>query len=121
MIRNMTENHKYSEEELKGYVIEAIKQGEITYKTQNDEIEESPILSSNVLKACRESAVKNRNRTKYNKMIDQVTKVSKDPNVRAAARDKDDSKKKGRLASQSDMTERESQIKLVRIVSPKMK
>ena len=54
-------------------------------------------------------------------MKDQVTKVSRDPDVRAAARDRDDDKKKGRLASQSDMTERESQSKLVRIVSPKMK
>ena len=121
MIRNMTENRKYSEEELKLYVIEAIKQGEITYKTLNDEIEESPILSTNILKVCKENALDNKKRSKYNKMKDQVTKVSRDPDVRAAARDRDDDKKKGRLASQSDMTERESQSKLVRIVSPKMK
>ena len=63
----------------------------------------------------------NRKRSKYNKMIDQITKVSKDPDVRAAARDRDNSKKKGRLAFQSDMTERESQTMLVRVVSPKMK
>ena len=32
MIRHMTENRKYNEDELKQYVIEAIKQGEITYQ-----------------------------------------------------------------------------------------
>ena len=50
MIRHMTENRKYNDDELKIYVIEAIKQGEITYKVMNDELEESPILSDSVLK-----------------------------------------------------------------------
>ena len=121
MIRNMTENRKYTEDELKLYVIEAIKQGEITYKTLNDEIEESPILSDNVLKVCKENVLNNQKRSKYNKIKDQVTKVSRDPDVRAAARDRDDDKKKGRLVSQSDMTERETQSKMVRIVSQKIK
>ena len=121
MIRHMTENRKYTEDELKLYVIEAIKQGEITYKFLNDEIEESPILSDGILKVCRENAQSNQKKGKYNKIKDQVTKVSRDPDVKAAAREREDDKKKGRLASQSDMTERETLAKLVRIVSPKMK
>ena len=116
MIRHMTENRKYTED-----VIEAIKQGEITYKTLNDEIEKSPILSDSILKVCKKNAQNNQKKGKYNKIKDQVTKVSRDPDVRAAAREREDDKKKGRLASQSDMTERETQPKLVRIVSPKMK
>ena len=121
MIRHMTENRKYTEDELKLYVIEAIKQSEIVYKVQNDEMEESPILSDNVLKVCKENAQSNQKKGKYNKLKDLVTKVSRDPIVKAAAREREDVKKKGRLASQSDMTEGESQSKLVRIVSPKMK
>ena len=121
MIRHMSENRKYTEDKLKLYVIEAIKQGEITYKFLNDEIEESSILSDGILKVCRENAQSNQKKDKYNKIKDQVTKVSRDPDVKAAAREKEDDKKKGRLASQSDMTEQETLSKLVRIVSPKMK
>ena len=119
MIRHMTENRKYTEDKLKLYVIEAIKQGEITYKFLNDEIEESPILSDGILKVCRENAQSNQKNGKYNKIKDHVTKVSSQR--KAAAREREDDKKKGRLASQSDMTERETLSKLVRIVSPKMK
>ena len=52
-------------------------------------------------------------------MEDKVKEVSKDSLVREAARDGDKGKKKGRLASQSEMAERESQTKSVQTVSPK--
>ena len=58
---------------------------------------------------------------KYNKLRDLVMKVSRDPNIRAEAHSREDDKKKGRLASQSDMSEGETHSKLVRIVSPKTK
>ena len=86
MIRHMTENRKYTEDELKLYVIEAIKQGEITYKVMNDELEESPILSDNILKGCKENATDNKKKGKYNKLKDLVTKVGRDPNLKAESR-----------------------------------
>ena len=121
MIRFITENRPYSDDDVKLYVVEAIKQSEITYKVQNDEIDESPIMSETVLKGCKENAQSNHKKSKLRKLTDRVKEVSKDPDVRAAAREREDDKKKGRLASQSDMTEGEKLSKSVRTVSPKMK
>ena len=117
----MTENRKYNDDELKIYVIEAIKQGEITYKVMNDELEESPILSDSVLKGWKENANDNKKKGKYNKLKDLITKISRDPNTKVEAGRREDDRKKGRLASQSDMTEGATYSKLVRMVSPKMK
>ena len=121
MIRYITENRPYNEDDVKLYVVEAIKQSEITYKVQNDEIDESPIISETVLKGCKENAQSNQKRSKLKKLNDRVKEVSRDPDVRAAAIESEDEKKKGRLASQSDMTDGETSSKLVRTVSPKMK
>ena len=107
---------------MKLYVVQAIKQGEITYKAVNDEIEESPHLSKTILKGCRDnSPPTNKKKALIKKMEDKIREVSKLTEVRNAAREKDEGKKKGRLASQSEMSEGESLSKTVRIVSPKMK
>ena len=121
MVRHMTGNYQYTDDELKTYVVEAIKQAEITYKVRNDDLEESPDLSDSVLKGCKESVNDNGKKSKYKKLMDLVTKISRDPNIRAEAGKKEDGKKKGRLASESDMTERAPNPKLVRKVSPKKK
>ena len=52
------------------------------------------------------------------KLEEKLKKVSRDSDVREAARE---GKKKGRLVSQSEMTERETLSKTVRTVSPKIK
>ena len=121
MLRYITENRPYDDDDIKLYVIEAIKQSEITYQVEKGEIEESPIISDTVLKGCKEHAQSQKKRSKLTKLNDRVKEVSRDPEVRAAARERDDGKKKGRLASQSDMTEGETLSKLVRTISPKMK
>ena len=122
MLRFITENRPYDDDDIKLYVIEAIKQGEILYKVQNDEIEESPIIAETVLKGCKEHAqFSNQKKSKLNKIRERVREVSRDPEVRAAARDKEDDKKKGRLATEADMTEGETLSKSVRTISPKMK
>ena len=121
MIRFITENRPYNDDDVKQYVVEAIKQGEIMYKVQNDEIEESPVMTETVLKGCRENALSNKKKSKLRKINEYVKEVSRDPDVRAAAKEKDDDKKKGRLASQSEMTEGEKLSKSVRTVSPKIK
>ena len=54
-------------------------------------------------------------------MEDKIREVSKHTEVREAAREREEGKKKGRLASQSEMSEGESLSKTVRIVSPKIK
>ena len=119
MIRFLTENRPYSDDEVKQYVVEAIKQGEITFKIQNDEVEESPVMSDTILKGCRENALSQKKKSKLRKISDFVKEVSRDPEVKAAAKEKDDDKKKGRLASQSEMTVGENLSKSVRTVSPK--
>ena len=121
MVRHMTGNYQYTDDELKTYVVEAIKQAEITYKVRNDDLEESPDLSDSVLKGCKESVNDNGKKSKYNKLMDRATKMSRDPIIRAEAGNKVEGKKKGRLASESDMTERASNPKTNRKVSPKMK
>ena len=122
MVRHMTENYQYTDEELKSYVVEAIKLEEITYKVRNDDLDESPELSVNVMKGCKDSIDGNNGKkTKYNKLIDRAIKMSKDPIIRTEAGNKIEGKKKGRLASESDMSERASNPKTNRKVSPKMK
>ena len=121
MVRHMTGSYQYTDEELKSYVVEAIKLAEITYKVRNDDLEESPELSESVLKGCKESVNDNGKKSKYNKLMDRVTKISRDPIIRAEAGNKVEGKKKGRLASESDMTERASNPKTNRKFSPKMK
>ena len=118
--RYITEATPYSEEEVKLYVIQAIKQKEITYKIINDEIDESPIMSKTVLKGCREnSLLSNRKKTQFKKVEDRVLQVSRDPKIREEA--EEEGKKKGRLVSQSEMTERDNLAKTVRTISPVLK
>ena len=103
---------------MKQYVVQAIKQKQITYGIVNDEIEESPIMGKTILKGCRENSLKsNTKKAKFKKVEDRIMQVSKDPLIREEARE--DEKKNGRLASQSEMTERENLSKTVRTVSPK--
>ena len=119
LIRFITESTPYSDEEVNQYVIQAIKQKEITYKTVNDEIDETPFMSKTVLKGCRENCNSNKKKAQFKKVEDRVTQVSKDPKIREEAAE--EGKKKGRLASQSELAERESLSKTVRTVSPDSK
>ena len=83
----------------------------------NDEVEESPIMSKTVLKVCRENSIlSNKKKTQFKKVEERVLQVSKDPKVREEA--EEEGKKKGRLVSQSELTERESLAKTSRTVSP---
>ena len=117
LIRFMTESTPYSSDEVKLYVIQAIKQGEITFDTVNDDVDESPVLSKAVLKGCREnSLLSNRKKAQFKKVKDRVFQVSTDPKVREEAAE--DSRKKGRLVFESERTERECLAKTVRTVSP---
>ena len=117
LIRFMTEQAPYSNDEVKLYVIQAIKQGEITFKTVHDEVDESPFLSKSVLKGCKEnSLLSNRKKAQYKKVEDKVLQVSRDPIVREEAAE--EGKKKGRLVSESELTERENLAKIVQTASP---
>ena len=101
-------------------MIQAIKQKEITYKVVNDGIEESPSMSDIVLKGCRENSRRsNKKKAQYKKVEDRVLQVSKDPKIREEAAD--EGKKKGRLASQTELAERDTLSKTVRTVSPVLK
>ena len=55
--RYMTESTPYSNEEVKLYVIQAIKQGEIMFNSVNDDVGGSPVLSKAALRACRENSL----------------------------------------------------------------
>ena len=75
-------------------------------------------MGKTVLKGCRENSLtSNTKKAKFKKVEDRVMQVSKDPLIREEA--KEDVKKKGRLASQSEMAERENLSKTVRTVPPK--
>ena len=117
LIRYITESTPYSDKEVKAYVIQAIRLKEITYKTMNDEVEETPILFETVLKVCKENQLlSNKKKSQYKKVEERVLQVSKDPVVWAEAAE--EGKKKGRLVSQSELTERDSLTKTVRTTSP---
>ena len=74
-------------------------------------------MSKTVLKGCREnSLLSNRKKTQFKKVEDRVLQVSRDPKIREEA--EEEGKKKGRLASQSEMTERDNSAKTVRTISP---
>ena len=117
----MTGSYQYTDDELKSYVVEAIKLEEITYKVRNDDLEESPELSVSVMKGCKDSINDNGKKSKYNKLMDRAFKMSKDPIIRTEAGNKIEGKKKGRLASEADMSERASNPKTNRKFSPKQK
>ena len=68
MVRFITESTPYTDDDLKLYAAQAIKQGEITFKTLNDKIEESPILSKSCLKGCRENSNTNAQKAKVKKI-----------------------------------------------------
>ena len=70
MIRHITEHRTYSEDEVRLYVVEAIKQSEITYRVLNDELEESPVLSEAVLRGCREQARSSQKKARLRKITD---------------------------------------------------
>ena len=57
LIRFITESTPYNDKEVKLYVMQAVKQSEITYKTVNDEVDERPFMSKTVLKGCRENSL----------------------------------------------------------------
>ena len=68
--------------------MQAIKQSEITYRTVNDEIDETPFMTKTVLKGCREnSLLSNKKKAQFKKVEDRVIQVSKDPFVREEAKE----------------------------------
>ena len=77
-------------------------------------------MSDIVLKGCRENSRRsNKKKAQYKKVEDRVLQVSKDPKIREEAAD--EGKKKGRLASQTELEERETLSKTFRTVSPVLK
>ena len=58
-------------------------------------------------------------KSQFKKVEERVLQVSKDPKVREEA--EEEGKKKGRLVSQSELTERDSLVKTVRTTSPTTK
>ena len=122
LIKYLTEAIPYSEEQLKSYVIQAVVQGEITYKAINDKIEETPELGKMILKGCKEnSPPSNKKKSILKKLEVKIKEVSKLTEVKEAVREREEGKKKGRLASPTKMSGEESLSKTVRVISPKIK
>ena len=93
---------------------------EITFKSEGDDEEESVVLSTATLKGCRENSLLSQTKKRrFNGLEDKVKRLSKDPKIRKEA--EEEGKKKGRLVSQSELSERESESKTVRTVSPVLK
>ena len=74
-------------------------------------------MSKTVLKVCKENSyLSNKKKSQFKKVEERVLQVSKDPKVREEA--EEEGKKKGRLVSQSELTERDSLTKTVQTTSP---
>ena len=56
LVRHMNSTYQYTEDDIKAYIIGAIRQEEITYCKKNDDIEVSSELSESILKGCKESS-----------------------------------------------------------------
>ena len=94
LLRFITQGIPYKKEELRTYVVQAIKLGQIAKNMENDQL--APSQSEMVLKRCREESTGSRKSTKFKKLTDSVRKLLKDPEVRK------EGEKKGRLASESN-------------------
>ena len=69
-------------------------------------------MSKSILKGCKEnSLLSNRKKALYKKVEERVLQVSKDTTVREEAAE--EGRKKGRLVSESELTERENLFKTV--------
>ena len=62
----------------------------------------------------------NKKKARLSKLEDRLREMSKRTTIREAAKEVEEGKKKGRLASQTEMSGEESLPKTVRIVSPKV-
>ena len=78
---------------------------------QNEQM--TPTLSEMVLKMCKEEAIGNPKGKKLRKLKDSVRKLADDPEIRK------EGEKKGRLASESNLSGDEYSIKKsIRTISP---
>ena len=124
----MNSTYQYTEDDIKAYVIGAIRQEEITYCKKNSDIEVSSELSESILKGFKESSNEipnpgtkgsaSKKKKRYKQLKAQVHKLSMDPNIRAEAGKKDENKNNARCFSESGLGERVSVSKVVRQFSP---
>ena len=120
LVKHITEGIPYNEEQLKSYTIQAIVQKEITYKSLYGE-EDSPILGKSILKGTKGGSPMNqKKKARLGRLEDRLREMSKKNTVKEAAREMEEGKKRGRLASQTEMSGEESLPKTVCIVSPKV-
>ena len=90
----------YDDEQVRQYAVQAIRIGEITFKTVNDV--STPTISDCVLKGCKENKNSQRKRKRFLTIEAKLGDLIKDPGVREEA------KRKGRKVSETDMSSRES-------------
>ena len=85
---------------------------EITFVKEGNDDEEKVLLSDATLKGCRENSLLSlKKKRRFNSLEDKVKRLSKDPKIRKEA--EGEVRKKGRLASQSELADRDSQTKTV--------
>ena len=95
LVRHLNKGTPYNEEQLKSYVILAIVQGEITYRSINDEVEKTPILGKMILKGFKDgSPMSNKKKAKLGKLEDRLKEMSKQTFVKEAAREREEGRKK---------------------------
>ena len=121
LVKHITEGISYNEEQLRRYTIQAIVQKEITFKSVRGEEEKSPVIGKSVLKGTKEgSPMNNKKKARLSKLEDRIKEMSKKATTWEAVREIEEGKKRGRLTSQTEMSEEESLPKTVRVVSPKI-
>ena len=93
---------------------------EITFEREGNDDEEQAVLSAATLKGCRENSLLSMTKKRrFYGLEEKVKRLSKDPKIRKEA--EGEVRKKGRLVSQSELAERDSQSKTVRTVSSDLK
>ena len=121
LLRHINQGSNYSDTEIRDYTIQAIRAGEITFKTNNDE--ETTIMTKVVLKGCKESSLSsNQNKKKVNSIKEQIQLLSIDPMVRRDAKERRRSVSRGRVFSETEQTgDPFSVSKVSQITSPPKK
>ena len=102
LMRFVTEFTPYKEEQVRQYANQAIRLGQITFNTVDNEV--IPTMTDQVLKGCRENKISKSTKKRYFKLEDKIKSLIQDPGLRGEA------ERKGRTISETDMDDRDSKL-----------
>ena len=84
LLKSLKEAIDFTDEQVRNYAFQGIKVGQITYTNKSDK--NLPVMSSNILKGCRELAKSQKKIKKFNTMEALLFTISRDPKTREDAK-----------------------------------